>query len=193
LGYIVSVIEERLALEEQTAVLAETAGAWSEQDHPKMRSEEDIDRWLQNLRRSWSKQEAYALPHYVIDTGLVLRHLRGQRRAVKLLSGLGRSGRLAVSAITRLEVHAGMQPEEKDFTRKLLLRFMTYDLDRELADRAGDLIGENQSRHRSLSVPDAIIATTAVVHGLTLVTLNRTDFGDIPGLAVKPLPDELAS
>jgi predicted nucleic acid-binding protein len=65
--------------------------------------------------------------HYLLDTGLVLRHLRGQRRAVRLLSGLGKMGRLAVSAITRLEVHAGMQTDERYATNKLLSRFITYD------------------------------------------------------------------
>jgi predicted nucleic acid-binding protein len=130
------------------------------------------------------------LAHYLLDTGLVLRHLRGQRRAVRLLSGLGKIGRLAVSAITRLEVHAGMRPDEQYATTKLLSRFITYDLDRELAERAGDLIRERQERHGALSVPDAIIAATALTHGLTLVTLSRADFEGIPGLSLAQLPEE---
>lgn len=56
--FILEAIEERLALEEQIAALDETAGAWSEENHPEMRTEEDIDRWLNNLRRSWSRQGA---------------------------------------------------------------------------------------------------------------------------------------
>lgn len=38
--------------------LAETAGAWSDQNHPEMRTDEDIDHWLDNLRQSWSKKES---------------------------------------------------------------------------------------------------------------------------------------
>jgi Arc/MetJ-type ribon-helix-helix transcriptional regulator len=56
--FILEAIEERLELEEQIAALDETAGAWSDQHHPEMRTEEDIDCWLSNLRRSWSKQES---------------------------------------------------------------------------------------------------------------------------------------
>ena len=130
------------------------------------------------------------MAHYLLDTGLVLRHLRGQRKAVRLLSGLGKIGRLSVSAITRLEVHAGMRPNEKYDTSKLLARFITYDMNRELADRAGDLIRESQDRHGFLSVPDAIIAATALTHGLTLVTLNQADFSGISGLSLAPLPEE---
>jgi Arc/MetJ-type ribon-helix-helix transcriptional regulator len=56
--FISEALEERLALEEQIAVLEETAGAWSEQNHPEMRTDEDVDRWLGDLRRSWSKKES---------------------------------------------------------------------------------------------------------------------------------------
>ncbi len=62
-----------------------------------------------------------------------------------------------------------------------------------LAERAGDLIRECQERHGSLSVPDAIIAATALTHGLTLVTLNRADFEGIPGLSLAPLPEETSA
>ncbi len=55
--FILEAIEERLELEEQIAALNETAGAWSDQNHPEMRTDEDIDRWLSDLRRSWSKRE----------------------------------------------------------------------------------------------------------------------------------------
>ena len=50
--FILEAIEERLALEEQIAALAETAGAWSDQNHPEMRTDEDIDHWLDDLRES---------------------------------------------------------------------------------------------------------------------------------------------
>jgi len=56
--FILEAIEERLALEEQITALEETAGSWSDQNHPEMRTDEDIDRWLDNLRQSWSKKES---------------------------------------------------------------------------------------------------------------------------------------
>ena len=56
--FILEAIEGRLALEEQVAALDETAGAWSDQNHPEMSTGPDIDRWLSELRRSWGKQES---------------------------------------------------------------------------------------------------------------------------------------
>lgn len=56
--FIAEAIEQRLALEEQIAVLDETAGAWSDANHPDMQDDEDIDRWIADLRRSWVQAEA---------------------------------------------------------------------------------------------------------------------------------------
>ena len=81
---------------------------------------------------------------YLLDTGLVLRHLRGHQRTVQLLSGVGKMGRLSIASVTRLEVHAGMLPEERYPTQKLLARLATIDLDRDIADRAGDMIAASR-------------------------------------------------
>jgi tRNA(fMet)-specific endonuclease VapC len=127
---------------------------------------------------------------YLLDSGLIIRHLRGQRQTVQLLRGLGKMGRLSISAITQLEVHAGMAAEEQYATQKLLSRFVTYDLGGEIADRAGDLIAEKRGQSITLCVPDAIIAATAIVHNLTLVTLNKAHFEAIADLSLYPLAED---
>ena len=127
---------------------------------------------------------------YLLDSGLVIRHFRGQRRIVRLLRGLGKMGRLAISAVTRLEIHAGMVPDEQYTTQKLLSHFVTYDLDRDTAARAGDYIRASRGKGVTLSVPDAIIAATAVSHNVTLVTLNQAHFEGISGLHIEPLPED---
>jgi len=91
---------------------------------------------------------------YLLDTGLVLRHLRGHQRTVQLLRGLGKMGRLSIASVTRLEVHAGMLPEERYPTQKLLARLATIGLDREISDRAGDMIAASRSANKVLAVPD---------------------------------------
>ncbi|MCP4165186.1 MAG: type II toxin-antitoxin system VapC family toxin [Chloroflexi bacterium] len=130
------------------------------------------------------------MANYILDTGLVIRHLRGQRSSVKFFRNLGKIGRLSVSVVTRLEVHAGMHPDERYATQKLLSRFATIELDSDIADRAGDLIQLSQDRGKVLSVPDAIIATTAIANHLTLVTLNTRHFKHISGLSLEPITNK---
>lgn len=129
------------------------------------------------------------MSRYLLDTGIVLRHLRGNRRVVTLLRTLGRTERLSISVITRLEVYAGMHEEERQVTQKLLSRFLTYNLDAAVADRSGELVRHMRSREYMLSIPDAIIAATAVQHHLTLITLNQKDFAGTPGLSLYPLTE----
>ncbi len=129
------------------------------------------------------------MPGYILDTGIVIRHLRGQGEFVRLLRALGKQGRLGIASVTRLEIHAGMYPDEAYKTQKLLNRFVTYELNRDIADRAGDYIREYQAQGVAISVPDAIIAATALTHQLTLLTLNAKDF-PIRGLSIYPLGQE---
>ncbi|MBX3056029.1 MAG: type II toxin-antitoxin system VapC family toxin [Anaerolineae bacterium] len=126
---------------------------------------------------------------YLLDTGMVLRHLRGNRRTVSLLRHLARTERLCISVVTRLEVFAGMHEDEQYTTQKLLSRFLTYNLDAAIADRSGELVRQRRSQDQMLSIPDAIIAATAVQHNLTLITLNQKDFAGAPGLSLYPLTE----
>lgn len=53
--FIADAIEERVAVTEQLAVLEETAGAWSDKNHPDLDSPEAIERWVRDLRKSWDR------------------------------------------------------------------------------------------------------------------------------------------
>lgn len=123
----------------------------------------------------------------LLDTGIVIRHLRGQKDIVQLLRSLSRSERLAIATITRLEICAGMRPEEKYATRKLLGRFANLSLDSSIAEYAGLLVARGKQINKPLNVPDAIIAATAIKYQLSVLTLNERDFKAIPGLRLYPL------
>lgn len=128
---------------------------------------------------------------YLLDTGVLLRHLRGQKAVVHLMRGLGGKNRLAISAITRAEVCAGIRQDEDQATRRLLARLDTLPADQRTADLAGGLIHRALGQGRMLHLADALIAATAIQYNLTLVTLNRADCEGL-GVSLYPVPDDLA-
>jgi hypothetical protein len=48
--FIAHAIEEQLAIIEQAEAIEAAAGAWKDEDHPDLATDEDIDRWIANLR-----------------------------------------------------------------------------------------------------------------------------------------------
>lgn len=53
-AFVAEALQERLEEEETQRVLEETAGIWSDEDYPEFATDEDIDRWLRELRASWT-------------------------------------------------------------------------------------------------------------------------------------------
>lgn len=108
----------------------------------------------------------------MVDTDVLVDHLRGARRFEPGTQAV------AYSVITRCELFAGRSADEERLDL-LLAPFLELAVDREVAERAGRL-----RRAGGIRTPDALIAATALVHGLALLTRNRRDFAGIPGLAL---------
>ena len=84
-----------------------------------------------------------------------------------------------ISIVTRIEVlgYHRLSAEEESGLTEFLSRVETHALDDSVAARAIAL-----RQQRKMGLGDAIIAATALVHGLTLVTRNVDDFKHIAGL-----------
>lgn len=105
---------------------------------------------------------------------------------LRLVRGITRLGRVAISSITYLELAAGIRPHEEYAVHKLLSRFQTLPIDAAIGQRAGELVRLQRTKGHTLSFPDAVIAATTLQYGLTLVTFNPEDFS-LPGLQLYPL------
>jgi predicted nucleic acid-binding protein len=116
------------------------------------------------------------MSEYILDSGILIRHLRDQRGYPDLVDRLTDEGDVYVSAMSRLEIVRGMRDREVGDTFDLLDSFETISLTSNLADLAGELIRAWRGRGVILSDADAIIAATALQHGLTLVTTNAKHF-----------------
>ena len=125
----------------------------------------------------------------LVDTGPIVRQLRGHQPTIRLLRQARGGERLAISAVTRLEVYAGMYEDERYDTQKLLARFLTYSVLPDVADLAGELVARSRTRNL-LSLPDAIIAATALLAGLPLITYNVAHFALVRGLRLYSLPED---
>lgn len=53
--FITQIIEAHLVTLDQIEAVEESAGMWTEENFPHLRTEADIDQWLAKLRRGWER------------------------------------------------------------------------------------------------------------------------------------------
>lgn len=113
---------------------------------------------------------------YILDTGVLIRHLRDYHGYPELVNHLSEKGEVSISAMTRLEIVRGMRDREKRATFELLDSLETLNVTSSIADQAGELIRFWKAHGATIGDADAIIAACAIQHNLTLVTTNPKHF-----------------
>ncbi|HXR07527.1 MAG TPA: type II toxin-antitoxin system VapC family toxin, partial [Candidatus Acidoferrum sp.] len=95
------------------------------------------------------------------------------------IESLATSADNAVAVVTRIEVYGftRLKPEEQAALDILFRRLTVHPLDEAVVARAIAL-----RQQRKMGLADAIVAATALVHNLTLVTRNEEDFRHVTGL-----------
>lgn len=120
---------------------------------------------------------------FVVDTSVLIDHLRGDERAHATIRDAVRSGHTPVaSVLTKTEVFAGMRPAEEAATRALLGALQWVDVDDRMAERAGMLANQYLQSHPDIDVVDYVIAATTQLLGAELWTLNVRHFPMFPRL-----------
>jgi len=114
---------------------------------------------------------------YLLDTTVLVAHLRGDEEISDLILGLVAAGHvLCVSCVNVAEVERGIRPRERKAATALLDRLTFLATTAEAAVRAGRYLAEFAKRGRTLHLADALVAATARVHGAVLITDNAADF-----------------
>ena len=116
------------------------------------------------------------MPDYLLDSCVLIRHLRRHGPSTDLLTSRALEGGLGVATISRLEIAEGMREHERTSTMLLLDSLTSYPLTIAIADLASEFIRRYRAQGLSLDKPDAIIAATAVCHDLALLTYNAKHF-----------------
>lgn len=114
------------------------------------------------------------MARYLLDSDVLIWLLRGRQATVQRLESL--DGPFGISVISRAEIWAGAREAERQHIEQLFLSLTTYSVEERIADQASAFLRQSQRHGHGLELPDALIAATAVVHGLILVTYNTAHF-----------------
>lgn len=112
----------------------------------------------------------------LVDTSVLIDYLRGHEQAAAVLERERAAGPLRASEITRLEVLAGMRPDEEDATRSLLSALAWHPVDADVAEDAGALGRLWLPSHHTIDGADLAVAATAIRTGSRLLTRNVRHF-----------------
>jgi len=130
------------------------------------------------------------LNNLLLDTSVLIDHLRGNKPATEFLETAFNSGvSVAVSAVTEMELYTGKSMENpaiEEDVLKFLKLFKTLPVTSNIARQAGLLL--RRHRHQGLTPIDAIIASTAMEHNATLITRNIKHFRMVKGIIVFDVP-----
>jgi predicted nucleic acid-binding protein len=122
---------------------------------------------------------------YLVDTNILIDHLRGDARATEFLLDI-ETGRTkgCVSVLTEYELLSvsDLKANEKREIERLLLVLPRLAI----TSRVARLAAEFRSRYHT-DIADALIAATARARSATLVTRNLKDFQRIKGLRLQGL------
>jgi predicted nucleic acid-binding protein len=125
----------------------------------------------------------------LIDSDILIDVLRNQQIAVARLLALSETESLAVSAVTQMELIVGCR-NLQDLQRvdRLLRGFEVQDLTIDISRQSVNLLREYRLSH-GLLMADALIAATALVNEMPLLTRNQRDYRFIEELELLPLTE----
>lgn len=119
----------------------------------------------------------------VVDTTVLIDHLRGHAAAVACLDGVNlRGDELWSVPVVRTEVLAGIRAPESAAMQILFGALRWLDVTTELADAAGELAARYRRSHSGIDIVDYLVAAAAQRLDATLLTRNVRHFPMFEGL-----------
>lgn len=112
----------------------------------------------------------------LVDSDILIAHLRGLTAAREWLVEARREGPLAISVVSIAEVTGRMRSAERREAWQLLSSFRTEPVTEIVARTAGDYSRQYRRSHSGIGLGDYLIAATAEVKGYRPATLDVRHF-----------------
>lgn len=120
----------------------------------------------------------------LLDTTVAIDHLRGDQAAVDLLRDLVENEEnLAASEVVRFELVAGVRDDELPALEQFFSAVSWVPVGEDVARAAGKLARKHRRTHSGIDDADYLIAATALLLEVDLLTTNVRHFPMLPGLA----------
>lgn len=124
----------------------------------------------------------------LVDSDILIDVMRKVPVAALVLQDAKTHAPLAVSVITRLELVSGSLNRENLLqVESILSRFEVLHISEEISAVADSLLTRYYLSH-GLLIPDALIAATAIVYDVPLLSKNQKDYRFISDLKLLPYP-----
>jgi predicted nucleic acid-binding protein len=115
------------------------------------------------------------------DTDILIEFYKNRPQILQELRHIGEKN-LAISTITQAELYFGaLDKSELTKIKRHLAKILCFPLDKLTSQKFLELM-ETYALSHKLSLPDALIAATTLVHAVELYTLNTKDFRFIAGI-----------
>ena len=117
---------------------------------------------------------------YLIDTNVFTKYTQEElsEKGNELVDGILNSFSCQISVITRIELLSWNTDQEMiDLIEEFIAMSKEFGLTEEIITKTAEM-----RRNNKIKLPDAVIATTAIVNDLILISDNDKDFGKIPHL-----------
>lgn len=119
----------------------------------------------------------------ILDTSILMEHLRKRNKRKSILFNIIDSYLLHAPTLVEFELYAGaVDAAKRQDVQCLLASCVILPLTPEIARHAAHLYQQLGQSNPDTNVRDLLIASTAIVHGYPLMTLNAEPFSRIDTL-----------
>ena len=127
---------------------------------------------------------------YILDTNVCIQILKGTSQLIKARIANISNEDIALPSVVRFELSYGanksQNPERKHaLIREFLSSFASISFDDQIAEKCGEIRATLERMGTPIGPYDLIIAATAIVKDVTLVTHNTKEFSRVKAIQLE--------